>query len=682
VDDIPLAADDRRPADARWAPLLAGTGLAAAATAAYANTWRGPFVFLDVAAIENNPTIRQLWPVWGVLRPPLEQGLTVEGRPIFNLSLALNYALSGPRVWTYHAANLAIHAAAACALFGVVRRTLRHRGERQSLGLAFAAALLWTVHPLQTESVAYLVQRAESLMGLFYLLTLYCFVRGAARLRSPEASCAVAISGPGGRKSTAWLLLSFLCCLLGMGTKEVMASAPVIVLLYDRVFIGGSWREAWGRRWRWHLALAATWLLLAESLWTTGGDRGGTSGFGLGISWLGYLRTQFPAILHYLRLSLWPHPLVFYYEVHWWSWSQVALAALAVTGLAAASALAAWRGSAVGFLGVFFFAILAPTSLVPGLSQTLAEHRMYLALAPVLVAVVLAGRALGAALGVPRTAMAVLLLAGAAGLGAMTVRRNGTYRSEVALWSDTVAKAPGNPYTQNNLGIALAAVEQTPEAIRHFRSALQLRPGYAEAEDNLGLALAESGRLPEAIAHYEGALRLKREYPEARMNLGVALAASGRLGEARSQFAEAVALQPGNVEARNDLAVALARTGDLPGAIVQYEAALKANPRNAEMQYNLANALAGTGQWPKAIAHYEEALRLQPRSAEAAANLGAALANAGRLADAVGQYQRALALAPDDPDIHANLALALDALGRTAEAREQASASARLRSPR
>ena len=620
-----------------------------------------------MAAIQNNPTIRHLWPLWGVLRPPLDQGITVEGRPIVNLSFALNYALGGTRVWGYHAVNLAIHAAAGCALFGVVRRTLRRIGQAGSLGLAFAAALLWTVHPLQTEAVTYLVQRAESLMGLCYLLTLYGFIRAADS------------AGASGRGSRAWLALAWFACLLGMGTKEVMVSAPVVVFIYDRTFFSGSFREAWRRRGGWYLALAATWLPLVAALWSTGGNRGGTAGFGLGISWWAYLRTQFPAVLHYLRLSLWPHPLVFYYEVHWWPWPRVALSALVVVGLAAASLLGLWRRTGWGFLGLGFFSVLAVTSLVPGLSQTMAEHRMYLALAPVLVALVLAGHALGRRLRLPGAVLAGLVLAAAAGLGAMTIARNATYRSEVILWGDTVAKAPGNPYTQNNLGIALVGAGRFTEAMDHFHRALELKPDYAEAEDNLGLALADAGRPSEAIAHYAAAIRLKGDYAEAHMNLGVALAASGRLPEAQAHFERALALQPGNLEARNDLAVALARQGNLPGAIEQYEEALKGNPRNPQTQYNLANAFAGAGRWREAAERYQAALQILPGYAEAAANLGVALASDGRLEDAVVQYRRALALTPNDPDIHYNLALALQALGRAADARTEAEAAARLR---
>ena len=177
---------------------LAGA-IAAAAGLAYGRTFRAPLIFDDASSISGNPTLRHLAAaVW----PPA--GATVSGRPVLNLSLALDYAVSGTAVWSYHATNLLIHVLAGLTLFGIVRRTLGRRAAASAPQVAFCAALLWTLHPLLTESVTYVVQRAESLMGLFYLLTLYGVIRGAAS------------EGPGGRR---WYALSLCACLAGMGTK-------------------------------------------------------------------------------------------------------------------------------------------------------------------------------------------------------------------------------------------------------------------------------------------------------------------------------------------------------------------------------------------------------------------------------------------------------------------------------
>ncbi len=228
---------------------LAAGLLVLATAAAFSSSFAGAFVFDDEYAITENPSIRQLWPIWPTLSPP-RHGETVTGRPLLNFSLAINYAISGEGVWSYHAANLAIHVLAALLLFGVVRRTLllptmRDRWGGAALPLALIIALLWAVHPLQTESVTYIVQRAESLMGLFYLLTLYCFIRGA-----------------GSARGVYWYVGSVSACLSGMAVKEVMISAPLIVLLYDRTFCAGSFRGALRHRDGYYLGLAGTWALL------------------------------------------------------------------------------------------------------------------------------------------------------------------------------------------------------------------------------------------------------------------------------------------------------------------------------------------------------------------------------------------------------------------------------------
>ena len=216
---------------------------------AYHNSLRGPFVFDDVPAIRDNPTIHQLWPPWQALSPPQADN-PVTARPVVNLSLAVNYALGGLNVWGYHVVNLAIHILGALVLYGVVRRTLLCASLRERYGdearwLALAVALIWVVHPLQTESVTYLIQRTESLMGLFFLLTLYCVIRG---------------STSSGRRG--WYAAAIVCCALGMGSKEVMVVAPLTVLLYDRAFLSGSFREALRARAALYAGLCGCWLVL------------------------------------------------------------------------------------------------------------------------------------------------------------------------------------------------------------------------------------------------------------------------------------------------------------------------------------------------------------------------------------------------------------------------------------
>ena len=635
--------------------------LVAAVAAVYSGTFSVPPLLDDPASIAGNATIRRLGTAFW---PP--GGTSVSGRPVLNLSLAVNYAVSGESVWSYHALNLVVHALAGLALFGIVRRTLAPRLGTKATAVAFCAALLWSLHPLLTESVTYIIQRAESLMGLFYLLTLYCFIRGAQA------------DAPGRR---AWFALAVAACLLGMGTKEVMVSAPLVVLLYDRAFLAGSLGEAWRRR-RWvYAGLAATWLALAFLVLSTRG-RAGTAGFGSGVAWWGYGLTQLPAALHYLRLCFWPHPLVFDYgSALVTGASLVAPGAAVIAGLLAATAWALKKHPGAGFLGASFFALLAPSSsIVPVATETMAEHRMYLPLIPVVVLVVT-----GAYRWLGRWSLPPFLLLAAA-LSWATWHRNEAYRSEEAIWADTVSSRPGNERARNNLGFVLSrAPGRMDEAAAQYREALRLKPDYAQAHYNLaGALVARPGRLDEAIAHYEEALRLEPGLTEAHYNLGCALEGiPGRLDEAIAHYEEALRQNPGYAEAHYNLGCVLQRRPGRSGeAIAHFREALRTKPDLAEAHNNLGRALeALPGRLDEAIAQYEEALRLKPGFAEAHHSLGGALQGSpGRLNDAIAQYEAALRLKPDLVQAHFNLAFALETIpGRLDEAVAQYEEALRLR---
>jgi Flp pilus assembly protein TadD len=628
----------------RRSSLFAALAISGAAALVYANTFSVPFIFDDDSSIRDNPTIRSLLTAWS---PPGGGGHTVSGRPFLNVTLALNYATGGTAVWGYHLVNLLIHIAAGCTLFGIVRRTVmvgvglrtdarspmwKSATTIEPTWLALAIALLWTVHPLQTQAVTYIVQRGESLVSLLYLLTLWGFIRAT----EPNAA-------------RGWAVVAWVACLLGMATKEVMVSAPVVVLLYDRIFVAGSWRAALRQRWRLHAALAGTWLLLAWLVIGTAG-RGGTAGLGTTMSPWAYFLTQIGAIVHYLRLALWPSPLVFDYGKGLVAgWTAVWWQALILGPLALGSAWAAWRGRAVGWLGLFFFAVLAPSSsFVPVVTQTMSEHRFYLALAAVItVAVVGLYRLAG-----PRTLWLWLFVAAA--LGATTVRRNVDYRSELAIWEDTVVKrpeniralaalgaihqaagrleearvmlqeavrlAPDSVEAVNNLGNAWMKAGQWAEATRCFERALALQPNEPYALNNLGNALLQQGRGPEAVVRFEAALRAKPDFPEPRFNLANILAQSGREAEALTHYDAYLRMKPADVEARSNYAATLQLTRRFDDAVTQLEFAVKLRPDDPELQNNLGAALAQAGRPADALRHFHEAVRLKPDFAEARAN--------------------------------------------------------------
>ena len=657
------------------APLFAGGLIVLATLAVYAGTFSAPFVFDAAPIVTAYPGIRHLWPL-GPLLQPAHDGSTVEGRPLVNLSLAVSYAMSGTRPWAYHAMNLAIHGLAALALFGIVRRTLRARapgGDPRALGLAWLVALLWAVHPLQTESVTYVIQRAESLMGLFYLFTLYAFVRGVV---PDEATSVPARAG-------AWLVLAWLSCLAGMATKEVMVSAPLIVLLYDRAFVTGSFGEAWRRRRGFYGALAASWLLLGWLVAGTG-SRAGTVGTSAPLPWSHYATTQVYAIARYLRLSVWPHPLVFDYGTTVVTgWPALLGPALILAGVAVITLAGLVRNRTAGFLGAAFFALLAPTSLVPIATQTMAEHRMYLPLAAVLAALVLLlERGADAVVGRRPAALAIVALAGvgsAGTLGAMTLRRNHLYQDEVALWADSARHWPGNARAHLQLGDALHRTGRIEAAAQEFARALILQPsGNAIARYDLGDCLLEEGHAAAAADQLAEAVRLDPANGEASNNLGNALMALGRPQAAIPRYQAALALDPGAAKTRFNLGNALAATGDFRGAAAAYAASLRRRPDNAAADFNLGNIEAQLGDLTAAIGHYEAALRLDPAYVAAQDNLGNALFQEGRFAEALGPYGAAVRLAPGNPRTHYNLANALLRCGRAGEAAAEYAAAVRL----
>ena len=581
--------------------------LTVAGLLAYHNSFTGPFIFDDIPSIQENPTIRHLWPIWDALAPPHKGGITVEGRPVINLSLAINFALGGTEVWGYHALNLAIHILAGLTLLGIMRRTLLQPRLRERFGdvaneLALAVAVIWTVHPLQTESVTYIVQRAESLMGLFYLLTLYCFIRTA---ESP--------------RPRVWYGLCVSACTLGMASKEVMASAPLLMMLYDRTFISGSFPEAWRRRWPLYLALTSTWILLGCLMVFTGSFSNALVNARLvGVSRWEYLLTEPGVILHYLRLSVWPHPLSFDYSG--WpiarTWMSILPSAVVIAILLVATGWAWKTTSAWGFVGAWFFLILAPSSSFIPTDSPAYEHRLYLPLAAVVTLVVMRLYSLAG-----RRSVALFLVL-AVGLGFLTVQRNQDYRSSIAIWADAVAKRPGNPRAQYNLGCDLRQEGRMQEAMEHWEQALRLKPDYAKAHYNLGVALVQLGRLPEAIGHYEQALRLKPDYAEAHYNLAAVLLRLGRLPEAMGHWEQVSRIRPDHPETDNNLAWLLATLaptegGDPVRAVTLAERACElTNNRVAEYLDTLAVAYAAAGRFSDAIATGQKAIELAGTAAQ------------------------------------------------------------------
>jgi hypothetical protein len=543
------------------------------AAAAYYNSFSGPFVLDDILAIRDNPTLRELWPLSSPLAP-IPGGLTVSGRPTFNLSLAINHAISGTNVWSYHALNLLIHLLAGLALFGIVRRTLEKIAHPAALPLSLLAAMLWIAHPLQTESVTYMVQRAESLMGLLYLVTLY------AVLRSADS-----------RRPWIWSMAAVSACAVGMGTKEVMATAPVIILLYDRTFLAGTFLEAWRKR-KWsYVLLALTWIPLIWLIALTG-NRDTSAGFGVAVPWWSHAMMQPAAIAHYLRLFLWPHPLIFDYGViEPQGVRDVLPFALIVLPLLVMTTMGLIRNTYWGFLGAWFFLILAPTSsLLPSGRQTFSEHRMYLPLAALSVAAVLALFAL------LRRRTRLTVLVGTLWVGALclvTIDRNKDYRSDLALYANVVSTYPHNAYGQFVYATALLGRGQDAEALKHLDIAVKLKSDDKAIHINRAYALLRLNRMAEAIPEYEAGFRLGPVSPDTFLGYATALVSVGRMDEGMGYFSDYTRRRPQDASAHYTVGQLLLAAGRNTEAIEYLVRAQAIAPGVPEIEASLKRAQQG-----------------------------------------------------------------------------------------
>lgn len=634
---------------------------------AYSNSFTGPLIFDDSGSIRDNPSVRSLWTAFF---PKGNSGDTVAGRPVLNFTVAVNYLIGGENVVGYHVGNLLIHACATLLLFGLVRRILTLPSMRVQFGgaanfIAFVTAALWGLHPLQTESVTYIIQRAESLVGMFYFLTLYCFVRAA-----PDAAQASGLQGSERcrnlRCQKHWLGAAVLACLAGMGSKEVMAGAPIIVFLLDRTFVSGSFKEAWRTKKWFYIALAATWLLLAACIFWTG-KRGDTVGFSPFATWWRYGLTQCFAIMHYLKLAVWPSPLVLDYGLTLANdFSEAAWQFGVVMALIVAAFVSLWKAPKISFVLMFFFATLAPSSsVVPVLTQTMAEHRMYLATTAVIALIVfVAYRAFGRR--ILFIFLPVVLL-----FGTLTFLRNRDYYTEEIIWKDVTTKCPYNPRGWCALAWIYKKGEDLEKCQQTLKQGLAYRPDSPDIISDYADLLYIQKDIKQSEQAFRYALSLAPTHNNATMGLGFLLLETGGFEEAAGLFGNIVRAQSENYEARYNMAKAHVGLGQLEMARTEFAFLVKKNPRAADACNNLANVLINLGRPAEAISILEESIGNGSATMEIHRALSLAYLSVGRMDDAIKSSRAALALAPNDPNAHANLALAYQQQGKMPEALEQ-----------
>ena len=648
-----------------WPSLLPWL-LALCGVLVYLNTLPNQFVF-DTTRLVRPQTIERL-------ADPVHL-LSGWRRAIPRATLVLNFAIDGIKPAGYHIANLLIHVLAGMTLYGLARRTMlfMRKPDRSGIAapwIAAAIALVWLVHPLNTQAVSYVVQRTESLMALFYLLSLYALVRYA------EGDT----DGRWGVASVAAFVAALMC-------KEVAVTLPLVALLYDRALLGGSFKASLRARWPMYAVMFGLWGVGIVVLLPPALDPSGAAGFGMAnITSTEYLVSQAGVILHYLRLSVLPYPLVIDY---WWpvaeAWWQWLPQLVVVTALLIGVIWGLWRNTWWGMLGAAFFLILSPTSSIMPIADLAVEHRMYLPLTVVVaLAVVLA------CAGLMRKAadrkqqaqiggVLVALVALALGLG--TVLRNFDYRTPIVLWQTVVERAPSNPRGYQKLGEAYqhlakdyreegrpSEVQDTLAlAVHNYNESIELQrrlseqgrrvpPSSVHAFNNLSevrteqaQAMREQGRSQTANEYFEQARRLitaaiqiAPNEAEFHYNLGRLELLRGNLETAERALRRALDLRSGYAKAHNNLGVVYMRQGKRDAAEKMFRTALRHDRAYGAAYRNLGNALAERGRLRKAISAYETAIQLGDRDVSVRVSLGQAYARMGEWSSARHQLQTAV----------------------------------------
>jgi tetratricopeptide (TPR) repeat protein len=549
---------------------------------AYANCITKTLVFDDDAWIVDVPA----------LDDPPQYFRDMEGRPLLAVTNLTLHRFGRSNPVGHHVLNVLIHIGATLTLYGVVRRSLLRprfcrRFEGRAPYLAFAVALLWMLHPLQVQCVTYVIQRGESMAGLFYMLILYGMLR-ADEERDPDDDTDLGESY--NLRRFIWYFVAIASLVLGFASKEILATAPVAVVLFDRIFVAQSWRELIRRRWIFYLFfLSIAGAFVAWHLDRAAGSQGGI-GFGMQtITKQQYAYTQAGVILYYLQLSVWPRGMAIDYQS--WPWSNTLSEAMPEGAIIAGmllvtSVLLFWR-PALGFVCAWFFIILAPTSSVMPIADAVFEHRMYLSLATVAIIVVFLGDWFFRRVRLGRL-RPVLLTAVAIALGVLTHLRNEEYRSRAAVWQTAVERMPNSVRARSNFGQGLIIAERYDEVPPILNRGLEISPSDPTTLVNLGATYEQLGRYDLA----EDCYRRMRDYfpsdPKHWRMHAASLLNLGRWHEANEVYGQAIKLSPGDLDAHYGRAAALREMGIIDQAEEEAKAASAIDP--AWPEYVLSSA--------------------------------------------------------------------------------------------
>ncbi len=582
--------------------------------------------------------------------------------PLMWLSHLLAWQLFGSNAWGHHLINVLLHGANTALVFLVFRRMTG--AAWRSLVLA----ALFGLHPLRVESVAWITERKDVLSTLFWMLTLWAYVKYVEAGQARNS------------KSSMWYGAALVMFVLGLMSKPMLVTVPCVLLLLDywplQRFKPNRARQLVMEKIPF-FALTAAASVVTFVVQKHGGAVAMVEDLPLGAR----IGSALISYCRYLGKLFWPTDLaVFYPHPRYWPMEQVLLAGVLIAGISVLLFVKRRRYPFLLMGWLWFVGTLVPViGLVQVGEQTMADRFTYVPSLGVLIMAIWGAYELTRRW---RYQVMVLSVAGCVAIVlclGLTRQQLGYWKDSETLFQHALEVTENNYLAHKALGGALLKKGQIDEAISQYQEAILLIPGYAEAHYNLGNALGRQGQIDEAISQFQEAIRLKPDYAEAYNNLGIALGRQGQIDEAIRQFREAIRLKPDYADAHNNLGTALGRQGQIDEAISQYREAIRLKPDYADAHNNLGIALGRKGQTDEAINQFQEAIRLKPDYADAHYNLGAALAVNGQIEEAINQFREVIRLRPDYAEAHNNLGTALGRKGQTDEAISQFQEAIRLR---
>lgn len=588
--------------------------------------------FDDDEYVTDNPVVRRGL-TWSGARWAFTQAHAANWHPLAWLSHMLDVTLWGLAPAGHHLTSVALHAATAVMLLFALRR-LTAAWQRSA-----AVALLFAVHPLRVESVAWIAERKDVLCGLWSIAAVWAY---AGYVHRPTAARYAAVAA-----ATALALLS----------KPMAVTLPFVFLLLDhwpldRLRSAPVVREKLGL-----FGLVAGTAAVTFVVQRSAGAMASLDHLPLAYR----LANVVVAYATYVTKLVWPSPLAVFYPYRPLPPAEIAGAALLLLAITAV-ALRLVRVAPYLLVGwLWFLGTLVPViGFVKVGDQAMADRFTYTPHIGLLIATVWGTADLLARWPAARPWRAV---GGAALVGLAAIAAAGVTAAYIPVWRDSeslfvhaASVTDDNHVAETNLGARLLERGRRDDAVAHFRRAIAISSGFLKAHVGLGAALAEGGDYDGAVREYEAALQIDPNSALARFDLGTARLRQGRLDDARAALEAAVTLEPMYARAHHQLGDVSAAAGDLPGAVAAYRRALAIAPDLAASHMNLAIALETLGQHDEALEHYRDAARLAPDNPGGHANLAAALAAAGRRGEAVAEYRAALRLRPGWPEVERALA--------------------------